>query len=67
MSEIPDYERIHDLMQRFDEVRTDAQEIRARIRSLELATLEWPSSRDIAAMFADLLPSSDDGPPHNHK
>jgi hypothetical protein len=58
MSELPDHDRVRDLLDRLDEIQRESRLIRQRIESIRHQSPEWPDRRRMSRLFEGIPPSS---------
>jgi hypothetical protein len=58
MSELPDHDRVRELLRRLDDIQRESRMIRERIESIRSQSPEWPDRRRTSRLFDDITPAS---------
>jgi len=59
MSNLPDHDRIREIVRRLDEIQQESELLRAKIDQIKNSSPEWPDRR--SRMFDDVPRHRDDG------
>jgi hypothetical protein len=55
MSELPDHDRLRELLKRLDDMERESKHLRARIERVNVMSPEWPDRRHRSHLFDEII------------